>query len=233
MLKQRKNKLIVLAAVADCQLESHDHRALERQDLERLAPLAGRGRLRCYRPRPAMTTALCETRASRSLVWRFALVYQGAGKLARRKDSRHGESIPNDGPARVAGHAGRNCDHGSGAVGLRQLASGEHLTGGEQLTTGEQFNVGEQPGACQHGLAQSRTNHVAPSAGLRQAGAAGGRQTCGLVEGVLGSKGTKVAAGRSRNRDLVQEPRPRKHIRGDLHNPNPARAVGFQREDPA
>jgi hypothetical protein len=50
---------------------------------------------------------------------------------------------------------------------------------------------------------------VAPSAGLRKAGSAGGRQTCGLVEGVLGSKGAKVATSRSRNRDLVQEPRPR------------------------
>lgn len=60
MLKQHRNKLIVLTAVANCQLEFHDHRALERQDLERLAPLAGCGRLRCYRPRPGMTTALCE-----------------------------------------------------------------------------------------------------------------------------------------------------------------------------
>jgi hypothetical protein len=74
---------------------------------------------------------------------------------------------------------------------------------------------------------------VAPSAGLRKAGGAGGRQTCGLVEGVLGSKGAKVATGRSRNRDLVQEPGPRQHIRGDLHNPDPARAVRFQRKDPA
>ena len=135
-------------------------------------------------------------------------VYQGAGKLARRKDSRHGEGIPNHGQARVAGHAARNYDHGSGAVGLRELVCGEH-TCGEQLTTGEQFNFGEQPRTCQHGLAQSRTNPVAPSAGLRKAGGAGGRQTGGLVEGVLGSKCAKVATGRSRNRDLVQEPRPR------------------------
>jgi hypothetical protein len=59
MLKQGRNKLIVLTAVADCQLEFHDHRALERQDVERLAPLAGCRRLRCYWPRPAMTIALC------------------------------------------------------------------------------------------------------------------------------------------------------------------------------
>lgn len=161
MLKQRRKKLVVLTAVADCQLEFHDHRALERQDLERLAPLAGVLAAAVPPAEARDDHRTVRTRASPSSVWRFALVYQG-GELAKRKDSRHGESIPDEGPARVAGHAARNCDHGYGAVGLRQLASGEHLTCGEQLSTGEQFNVREQPSACQHGLAQSRTNQVAP-----------------------------------------------------------------------